>query len=807
MQAILRNLHYALRQLRKSPVFTLTAVLTLALGIGANTAIFTVVYATLLAPMPYPQPDQLVMVWSKIQGDRNVIAAQDFVDWKSQSKSFQDLNAWTGGSFNLATKDEPEYVEGQLTTPGMYKMMGVKFQYGRDFLPEEGVAGKEHVVVLVNKMWKRLGSDPNIIGKQVKIDGTPYTVVGVLAPGQPDRLNQWLIAPLVFKPDQLNHDFHWLLAMGRLKPGVTLQQAQADMDSVTANIARAFPKSNKGWGAFVEPLKNDFLPKERIQTLWMLLGAVGFVLLIACVNVANLLLAKGATRQKEIAVRSSLGATRKNIFAQFLTENLLLALVGGLLGVGVGAVALRVLAATMPENTLPSEAQLSLNLPILLFTFAASTLAGLLFGSAPAWYATRVDPSEALKEGGRSGTGAVRQRLRRALVVGEFALALALLTGAGLAIHSFWNLTRVDLGVNTVHVQTFFLPVPEARPKDPALISAYYQQMLASIKAVPGVLDASVSVGLPLEGPGFGMPFTIAGQPEFADPSQRPGAAFGMVTPDYFKTFGIQVVRGRSFTDQDSAGSVHVAMVDEEFVHKFFKGKDPLQQRINVEELIPGVTKLGPYISWQIVGVFHNVRAGGFREDFPEIEIPFWQIPWPAANIGVRTTGDPATMTKSIAAAVHSVDPQIALAQPRTMEEVKSLMLAGDRFTMTLYAAFAMVALLLAAVGIYGVMSFTVAQRAHEIGLRMALGASRGNVVGLVLKEALVLALFGLGLGLVGAYFVGRAMQSTLYGVGQLDLPAVGAVAAVLLGASLIASWLPARRAASVQPMKALRNE
>ncbi len=807
MQASLRNLHYALRQLRKSPVFTLTAVLTLALGIGANTAIFTVVYSTLLAPMPYPQPDQLVMVWSKIQGDRNSIAAQDFVDWKNQSKSFQDLNAWTGGSFNLATKDEPEYVEGQLTTPGMYKMMGVKFQYGRDFLPEEGVAGKEHVVVLVNKMWKRLGSDPNIIGKQVRIDGTPYTVVGVLAPGQPDRLNQWLIAPLVFKPDQLNHDFHWLLAMGRLKPGVTIQQAQADMDSVTANIARAFPKSNKGWGAFVEPLKNDFLPKERIQTLWMLLGAVGFVLLIACVNVANLLLAKGTTRQKEIAVRSSLGASRKDIFTQFLTENLLLALVGGLLGVGVGAVALRALAATMPENTLPSEAQLSLNLPILLFTFAASTLAGLLFGSAPAWYATRVDPSEALKEGGRSGTGAVRQRLRRVLVVGEFALALALLTGAGLAIHSFWNLTRVDLGVNTVHVQTFFLPVPESRPKDPALISGYYQQMLASIKAVPGVLDASVSVGLPLEGPGFGMPFTIAGQPEFSDPSQRPGAAFGMVTPDYFKTYGIQVVRGRSFTDQDNAGSVHVAMVDEEFVHKFFKGKDPLQQRINVEELIPGVTKLGPYISWQIVGVFHNVRAGGFREDFPEIEIPFWQIPWPSANIGVRTTGDPAAMTKSIAAAVHSVDPQIALAQPRTMEEVKSLMLAGDRFTMTLYAAFAMVALLLAAVGIYGVMAFTVAQREHEIGLRMALGASRGNVVSLVLKEALALALVGLGLGLVGAYFVGRAMQSTLYGVGQLDFPAVGAVAAVLLGASLIASWLPARRAASVQPMKALRNE
>jgi predicted permease len=807
MQTILQNLQFALRQLRKSPVFTLTAVLTLALGIGANTAIFTVVYATLLAPMPYPQPDQLVMVWSKIQGNRNGIAAQDFVDWKGQNTVFQDLNAWTGGSFNLATKDQPEYVQGQFTTPGMYKMMGVKFQYGRDFLPEEGIAGKEKVVVLVNKLWKRLGSDPNIVGKQVQIDGSPYTVVGVLAPGQPDRLDQWLIAPLVFKPEQLNHDFHWLLAMGRLKSGVTIQQAQANMDAVTANIAKAFPKSNTGWGAFVDPLKNDFLPKERIQTLWLLLGAVGFVLLIACVNVANLLLAKGTTRQKEIAIRSSLGASRRNIFAQFLAENLLLALVGGILGVGVGAATLRWLVVTMPRNTLPSEADLSLNLPILLFTFGASTLAGLLFGCGPAWYATRVDPGEALKEGGRSGTGAGRQRLRRMLVIGEFALALALLTGAGLAIHSFWNLTRVDLGVNTVHVQTFSLPVPDARPKDPAQIRAYYQQMLTSIKSVPGVLDASVSVGLPLQGPGFGMPFTIAGAPEVADPSQRPGAGFGMVTPDYFKTYGIRVLRGRSFTDQDTATTVHVAMVNEEFVQKYFKGKDPLQQRINVEEIIPGVTKLGPYISWQIVGVFHNVRAGGFREDFPEIDIPFWQIPWPAASIGVRTAGDPEAMTRSITAAVHAVDPQIALAEPRTLDEVKSLMLANDRFIMTLFAAFAVVALLLAAVGIYGVMAFTVAQREHELGLRMALGASRGRVVNLVLKEAFLLALIGLGIGFVGAYFVGRAMQSTLYGVGKLDFAALAAVALVLLGASLLASWLPARRAAAIEPMQALRME
>ncbi|MGA2847460.1 MAG: ABC transporter permease [Terracidiphilus sp.] len=807
MQSTLQNLRYAVRQLLKSPGFTITAVITLALGIGANTAIFTVVYATLLAPMPYPQPDQLVMVWSKIQGGRNSIAAQDFVDWKTRNTAFQDINAFTGGAFNLATKEQPEYLQGQFTTPGMYRMMGNQFLYGRDFLPEEGTLGKEHEVILINKMWKRLGSDPSIVGKTIQLDGTAYTVVGVLAAGQPDRLDQWLIVPLAFKPEQLNHDFHWLLAMGRLKSGVTIQQAQANMDNVTAGIANQFPKSNKGWGALVEPLHNDFLPKEEIRILWILLGAVGFVLLIACVNVANLLLARGTTRQREVAVRTALGASRRIIFTQFVTENLLLALIGGMCGIGVGLLSIKGLQVIMPEGTLPSEADLTLNLPILLFSLAASTLSGLLFGCAPAWYATRVDPADALKEGGRSGTGAGRQRLRRMLVIGEFALSLALLTGAGLAIHSFYNLTNVDLGTSTTNIQTFSLPVPDSRPKDPARINAYYQQIVSRIKAVPGVMDAAVSVGLPLEGSGFGMPFTIAGQPEFADPSQRPGAGFDMVTADYFKTYSIPVLRGRAFTEQDTAATVHVAMVNKKFADKFFPGKNPLDQRINVEELIPGVTKLGPYVTWQIVGVFNNVRAGDFRDNREEIVIPFAQIPWPSANIGVHTSGDPATVFRSIAAAVHSVDPQIALAEPNTLEEVKRRNMGGDRFIMTLLGCFGGLALLLAAVGIYGVMAFTVAQREHEIGLRMALGASRGNILQLVLKEALVLAVIGLGFGLIGAFFVGRAMQSALFGVGSLDYAAITGVSLILLSASMIASWLPARRAASIQPMHALRAD
>jgi putative ABC transport system permease protein len=807
LRNLLQDLRYALRQLRKSPVFTLTVVLTLALGIGANTAIFAVVYTSVIAKLDYTQPDQLVVVWSKLQGHKNGVAAQDFEDWKQQSNCFQQLLAVNINSFNLAGKDQPEYVQGQLTTPGMYDMLGTKFQYGRDFLPEEGTAGKERVVILMNKLWKKLGADPNIVGKQITVDGAPYTVVGVLVPGQPDRLSYQMVVPLVFKPEQLNHDFHWLVVMGRLKPGISLKQAQANMDTVAANIAQANPKSNKGSGAIVDQLKGDFTSPETIQTLWLLLGAVGFVLLIACVNVANLLLAKGATRQKEIAIRGALGAQRKDIFLQFLTENLLLALIGGLAGVGVGALCLRVLAATVPQYMLPSEADLTLNLPILWFTIAASTLSGLLFGCAPAWYATRIDPGDALKEGGRSGTGAGRHRVRKVLVIGEFALALSLLTGAGLAIHSFWNLTNVDLGVSTSHIQTFFLPVPDTRPKDPAQINAYYQQMLGSIKSVPGVIDASASTGLPLEGPGYGMPFSIAGQSDSADPSQRPGAGFGMVTTDYFKTFGIRLMRGRLFTDQDNAGTVRVAVVNEEFVKEYLKGKDSLQQRLMVEQLIPGVTKLGPAVPWQIVGVLHDVRAWGFRDQRPEIYVPFLQIPWPTANIGVHTVGDPDAMLRSIAAAVHAVDPQIALAEPHSMEAVKSLALADEQFSMYLYVAFAGVALLLAGVGIYGVMAFTVAQREHELGLRIALGASRHNVVKLVLREALILAVIGLGLGLIGAYFVGRAMQTTLYGIGSIDFAAIAVVAVVLLAASMLASWLPARRAAAVEPMKALRSE
>jgi len=803
-----RNLRFGLRLLGKNLGFTSVALLALTLGIGANTAIFSVVYAALLAPMPYPNPNQLVMIWSKVNDNRNVVSAGDYLEWKKESRLFQDMVAWSGGSYSLSMSGHPEEVQTRIMSPGSYNMMGVPFLLGRDFLPEEGEVGKNHVVIMTNLFWKeRFGSDTNIIGKNVRLNGEQYTVVGVLRAGLTDRFEAPLFLPLAFKPEQINHDFHWLLVMGRMKPGVTLQQANADMDAVTRHIAEVYPVSNKNWGASVERLQNNFTSKDTIKDLWLLLGAVGFVLLIACVNVANLLLARGTARQREVAVRASLGATRWQLFSQFLTESLALATIGGALGVALAWVLLKVITVLLPPFSIPSEADVSLNIPVLLFTVAATLLAGVLCGCAPAWQTGRWNLSDTLKEGGRSAGTAGKHGLRRALVVVEFAMALTLLAGAGLVIHSFWKLTRVDLGFRRDHILTFNLATPIDRFAHPEQITAFYRQLLEKINALPGIVSTTVSTGMPIAGTNFGMPFSIAGQP-VGDPSSRPGAGFTMVTPEYFRTFGINISMGRAFTEQDAAGGVPVAIVNETFVKKYLAKVDPLKQRLSVEQLIPGATRLGPAIEWQIVGVYHDVHNGGVRGDgFPEINVPFWQSPWPQAGIEVRTAGDPASVTKSIAAAVQSVDPDLPLDQVKTMDQLVDESLAGDRFATILFAAFAGVALLLAAIGIYGVMSFAVAQRTHEIGLRMALGAGPSQVLRLVLREGMMLALIGLVVGLGGTYFVGRVMKSILYQVTVIDPAAVSAVTAVLLLSALLACYIPARRATQVDPMVALREE
>jgi putative ABC transport system permease protein len=805
MTNLLRDFRFAFRLLWQNKGFTAIAVLALALGVGPNTAIFSVLYATLYAPMPYPHADQLVMVWSKLQGNRNSIAAGDFLDWQKQSTSFQGLWAWSGFDANLGGAEGPEQVPGTQSTPGQLTGLGVPPVLGRDFRPEEDQPGKDHVVVFSNRLWqRRFGGHRDIVGQTIRMNGEPYTVIGIMPPGQMDRMPNELWVPLSIKPEQINHGFHWLLAMGRLKPGVSIAQAQADMDAVAKHIAEVYPE-NKGWGASVEPLRNDFLSRESIRGMYFLMGGVGFVLLIACANVTNLLLARGSAREREIAIRASIGASRARLFRQMIGEGLLLATIGGAAGVALGWGLLKLLLHYMPPNTLPSEADVSLNLPVLLFALAATLISGMLAGSAPAFQAARLNLNAVLKQSGRS-VGAGKHFVRRALVVGEFALALTLLAGAGLAIHSFWKLTQLDLGVRTGHILTFYLPVPPGRLTEPDKIRNFYRDVLARVSAVPGVRDVTATTGMPLQGTGFGMAFNIAGKPK-AEGGARPDTGFQMVTPGYFRTFGIRTIRGREIDERDLPGAPRVAMVDETFVRRYLKDVDPLQQRVLIDELIPGVAKVGPAQEWQIVGVFHTVVNGGRPSDFPTVYVPFWQCPWPSAGLAVRTAGDPGAMTKSVGAAIRPLDPDLPMAGTETMDQILADSHAGDRFPAILLTCFAAVALLLAVLGIYGVMAFLVAQRTHEIGLRMALGAGRFDVLRMVLGEGLRLSALGLAAGLAGAFLVGRGMQSLLYGVPALDLTAFGVVAAILMGSAILACGIPARRAVSVDPMIALRED
>jgi len=801
-----QNIGFAIRTLFKNKGFTITAVLTLALGIGATTAIFSVVYAV-FEPMPYPKPDQLVMVWSKLPAGRNSVAAGDFIEWRRRSTSFQDMNAWTGAWFNVATEDRPELVTGARCTPGLFAMEGLPMFLGRDFLREEGELGREHVVILSHRAWaKYFNSNRDLVGKEIRMNGEQYTVVGILLPGMYDRFNSQLWVPLPFRPEEITHDTNFLPVMARLKDGVTIEQAQAEMTGIAAQLQNESPKTNANRGVSVEPLHLNFVTDSTRRNLWLLLGAVAFLLLIGCVNVANLLLARGTSRQKEIAVRAALGASRPRLFAQFLTESLVLAALGGVLGVLLANAIIQAITLVMPPvgTMLPSEADIRISIPVLVFTIGVTTIAGLLFGAAPAWQATRVNLNEILQLGGRTGGGGVKRNALRVLVVAEFSLALTLLATGGLALRGFWNLTRIDLGIQKDHVLTFGLPVPDRRLNGPDQIRSYYGQMLETIRTVPGVNKVALSTGSIGRGAGNGTRFTIAGQP--VNPAARLFTGVRMVTPEFVDTLAIRMISGRNIGDGDTTNSVRVATVNEQFVKQYFAGVDPLTQRISFPEFVPGAPR-GKPVEWQIVGVYHNVRGAGIREDQPEINIPFAQSPWPRAAIAIKTSGDPKAVIKSITAAVNSVDPDLPLAGVQTIDEVVMELLAIDRFSVVLFASFGLLGLMLAAVGIYGVMAFAVAQRTHEFGVRMALGAQRSRVINMVLKEGTILAVGGTVIGLSGAYLVGRAMQSTLYGVQALDVRAFAAVSVLLLVAALLACLFPAWRASRVEPLEALRYE
>jgi len=802
-----RNLRFACRQLFKNPGFTTIAVLMLALGIGATTAIFSVVYAALLEPLPYPKPNQLVIVWSQVNHTRNSISPGDYMEWKRRSTSFQFLEAWAGANYYVGTADRPEQFRAASMTPGFFRMTSPRMFMGRDFLPEEGEPGKDHVVIMTHRVWiQYFGAAKDILGKDIRMNGELYKVIGVTPPGMRDRQASQFMIPLAFKPADINHNSHWLLVMGRLKDGVSVKQANSEMQVIARQLMAEFPQTNQNWDASVEPLQNDFIPETTIRNLWLLLSAVAFLLLIACVNIANLLLARATIRQHEVAIRAALGASRLQIFGQFLTESLLLAIIGGALGIYLAHAIIHGILAILPPQMLPSEADVRMSVPVLIFTLLASLFTGLLFGSVPAWRASRLDLNEALKQGGR-GLGGGGRGLRRTLVVVEFALALTLLATGGLALRSFWNLTSLDLGIRTDHILTFSLPVPRTRFTQREQIAPYFQQMLGKIQSVPGVESAALTTGIPLRGWGS-VPFRIAGAAPVAE-GARQDTGMQMVTPEYFDIFGIHLMRGRQFNSQDRADTIHVAMVNETFAKKFLTGADPLTQRIIVNWVQPFTTTNGPEIEWQIVGIFHDVRAdNNLRSDnAPMMYLPFWQNPLPRAAVAIRTRVEPTQITRSLAPALNSIDPDIPLAGVKTMEQLRDELLAFDRFGMVLYASFAGLALLLASIGIYGVMAFGVAQRTHEFGIRMALGAGEGPIMRLVLHEGVRLALLGMGFGILGAYLVGRAMQSMLYGVSALDLHAFGIVAVVLLVAALLASYFPARRASRVDPMVALRAE
>jgi putative ABC transport system permease protein len=817
MTELWRDIRYGLRLLGKSAGFTSVSLLALALGIGATTAIFSLLYSVLLAPLPYVDSDRIVMVWSHQKGDRNGTSPNDYLDWQKQTTVFDSLNAWTGEGFTISTPDWTEQVQASRVAPGFFDLLfSPKPALGRHFIADDSLPGNDHVVILNNKYWReRFGSDPSVVGRKLRMSGELYTVLGVAAPSPSDVGDSSMNVPLAFKPAELSRENHFLLVMGKLKRGVTLEAANAEMAVIAKQLSQSYPKTNADLTVTVEPLKDDFLPKQTRLGLWLMMGAVGFVLLIACVNIANLLLAWGTARQKEIAVRASQGASRARIFRQFLIESLSLALMGGALGTLLSVAVLRGVMSLMPRNQLgiPFEADPHLNVPVLLFSLSATLLSGVLFGCFPAWHAARQNISDMLKEGGRSSSaGASHNRLRRVLVVAEFALALILVAGAGLILRSFWNVTQVDLGIRRDHVLTFSVPIQHDRTASAVQIRSVYQQLQERIAAVPGVMKVAVAPGLPTNGAGR-LHFTISGQPSDDtdnDINKQPQAVVNTVTPGYYETYGIHLTRGRYLDARDLAGAPRVAMVSESFARQYLPGLDPLTQRVKIAELLPDKNPpFGAPVEWQIVGVFHDVQY----ESHPtttgsaEVDFPFDQAPWPFTTIGVRTNGNPSSVATGIAAAVRSVNPDFPMTRVRTMDQVISESLVTDRFTVLVFGTFAVLALFLAAIGIYGVMTFSVAQRNHELGIRMALGAGSPQVLKLVVGEGMRAALIGMVVGLPGVYLVGKTLKSLLYNVGAMDVRALIGVAVVLLASALVACYVPARRATRIDPLAALRQE
>jgi putative ABC transport system permease protein len=819
LAAFWQDLRYGARMLFKNPGFTLIAVITLSLGIGANSAIFSVVNSVLLREAPYREPRRLVMVWSdrpQFQARTGMtefpVSAADFTDWRDQNQGFEQIAAFHSQALNLTGFGEPEVLGAVRASVNLFALLGVEPRRGRVFLPEEDQAGANRVVILSDGLWqRRFGSDPKVIGQTISLNNEPYTVVGVMPPdfqfprkadlpagfGFPSEVH--LYAPLALTPEQRNNrGRHYLAVIARLKPQTSFDQAQAEMVGIAGRLERQYPDLNRNKSVRLVGFHQQVVGKARFGLL-TLLGAVGFVLLIACANVANLLLARGAARQKEIAIRTALGAGRWRVIRQLLTESLLLAASAGALAMLLAVWGVDLLRMILPDN-LPRADEIGVDFRVFGFTLVITLLTGILFGLIPALQASRTDINETLKEGGRSSGGSGHNRFRGLLVVSEVALALVLLVGAGLMMRSFVLLMSVDPGLDPQNVLTMDIRLLRGKYQ-PSQQVAFFRQLLERLRALPGVHSAGAVYPLPLSGMEEGTGFGIEGQPPPA-PGERRNAGPRWVSPDYFKTLKIQLLKGRVFTEGDGGDSPPVLIINEAMARQYWPNEDPVGRRVSFN------SRDNQPVWREIVGVVKDVRHTALdTESKPQMYFPFTQFPSSFMTLVARTDGDPLSFVAAMRGQVQAIDRDQPVSNIHTMEELLARSVSQRRFNLLLLAFFAGVALLLAAVGIYGVMSYSVEQRTHEIGVRMALGARTADVMRLLIGHGMKLVATGVAIGLAGAFALTRLISTLLFGVRANDPLTFAVIALSLALVSLAACWIPARRATKVDPLVALRRE
>ena len=804
---LLHDLRYAARLQRKNPGFTIVAVIALALGIGANTAIFSVVNTVLLRPLPYKDPERLVMVWedaSRHGYPRDTPAAGNYVDWRDQNQVFEGMAAIADTSFNLTGSGEPERLEGRRVSVNLFPLLGVEPQIGRVFTAAEDQPGAQRVVLLSYGLWqRRFGGDPNIAGQSLTLNGESYVVVGVMParfqfPSSDDQA--WV--PIAFTQQEMaNRGRHYLEVLARLKPGVSLDQAQSEMSTIAARLQQQYPQFNAELGAVVQPLQ-EHLVGDIKPALLILLGAVGLVLLIACANVANLLLARAAVRQKEIAVRVALGARRWRLIRQFLTESVLLSTVGGLVGLAIAYGGLVLLRAFIPEN-ISQAREISMDLKVLGFTFLVSVATGVIFGLAPAIQAARFNQIETLKEGGRdAATGGGGKRLRGLLVTAEVAISLVLLIGAGLLINSFLRLRNVDPGFRADNLLTMRIVLPKPRYEQFERRSAFYTDLVQRVQSLAGVRSAAITTNLPLYRQGNSISISVEGQPA-PPPGQERIVVTRIISPGYFDTMSIPLLRGRNVTEQDTETTPNVVVISETMARRYWPGEDAVGKRIAAGR----VTSPEDWI--QVVGVVKDVRQFELNaEPKPQMYLSYRQAGFfEPRDLVVKTDVDPSSLAATVRKAVWEIDKDQPVSNIQTMEEILADSIARQRFSMLLLAIFGGVALVLAGVGIYGVMSYSVAQRTHEIGIRMALGAQTGAVLKLAVGYGMKLVIAGIVIGLIAAFALTRVMATLLFGVTATDPTTFTLISVLLIAVAAVASYVPARRATRVNPIIALRYE